>query len=127
MIRRPPRSTLFPYTTLFRSRLLDPEAEQYKDYAQRIGGMADALSRSFTAQTINLFLAHVYVDGSLTCGSEREIHIAKPYAVSAQRFPASAHYVALGHLHRPQEISAAIPTHYARLPLQLDFGEQGQQ
>src|SRR2546430_9454188 len=24
MIRRPPRSTLFPYTTLFRSRSLDP-------------------------------------------------------------------------------------------------------
>src|SRR3712207_8989360 len=24
MIRRPPRSTLFPYTTLFRSRLTDP-------------------------------------------------------------------------------------------------------
>src|SRR2546426_4882368 len=26
MIRRPPRSTLFPYTTLFRSRLLQPRA-----------------------------------------------------------------------------------------------------
>src|SRR2546427_4208885 len=26
MIRRPPRSTLFPYTTLFRSRLGDPPA-----------------------------------------------------------------------------------------------------
>src|SRR5579883_3629131 len=26
MIRRPPRSTLFPYTTLFRSPLPDPEA-----------------------------------------------------------------------------------------------------
>src|SRR3712207_7212630 len=25
MIRRPPRSTLFPYTTLFRSRVLVPE------------------------------------------------------------------------------------------------------
>src|SRR2546426_7658234 len=25
MIRRPPRSTLFPYTTLFRSRMTDPE------------------------------------------------------------------------------------------------------
>src|SRR2546426_3172810 len=25
MIRRPPRSTLFPYTTLFRSWLLEPE------------------------------------------------------------------------------------------------------
>src|SRR3712207_8259130 len=26
MIRRPPRSTLFPYTTLFRSRAADPRA-----------------------------------------------------------------------------------------------------
>src|SRR5690348_18119092 len=25
MIRRPPRSTLFPYTTLFRSNILDPD------------------------------------------------------------------------------------------------------
>src|SRR3712207_7121101 len=28
MIRRPPRSTLFPYTTLFRSRLADGGAER---------------------------------------------------------------------------------------------------
>src|SRR2546422_3219209 len=28
MIRRPPRSTLFPYTTLFRSKRADPTAEQ---------------------------------------------------------------------------------------------------
>src|SRR3712207_8981889 len=27
MIRRPPRSTLFPYTTLFRSRLEDPHVQ----------------------------------------------------------------------------------------------------
>src|SRR5258708_9819546 len=27
MIRRPPRSTLFPYTTLFRSLLLPPQAQ----------------------------------------------------------------------------------------------------
>src|SRR3989441_12491218 len=28
MIRRPPRSTLFPYTTLFRSRFTPPELRQ---------------------------------------------------------------------------------------------------
>src|SRR5689334_23910504 len=28
MIRRPPRSTLFPYTTLFRSRQRDPDRAQ---------------------------------------------------------------------------------------------------
>src|SRR3989442_2439858 len=36
MIRRPPRSTLFPYTTLFRSRLDDvEEAVEY----ERLGGL----------------------------------------------------------------------------------------
>ena len=78
-------------------------------------------------QTINLFLAHLFVDNSITCGSERDIHIAKPYAVSAQRFPSTAHYIALGHLHRPQEITAPAPTYYAGSPLQLDFGEEGQE
>src|SRR2546430_15132795 len=36
MIRRPPRSTLFPYTTLFRSSLLP--AETVADIHQRAGG-----------------------------------------------------------------------------------------
>src|SRR3712207_1794737 len=31
MIRRPPRSTLFPYTTLFRSQVLGPRAVAYLD------------------------------------------------------------------------------------------------
>src|SRR2546426_12472529 len=34
MIRRPPRSTLFPYTTLFRSHLFDAERR-----AVRLGGV----------------------------------------------------------------------------------------
>src|SRR5947207_8623648 len=35
MIRRPPRSTLFPYTTLFRSRVLRPGA---RAQGRRAGG-----------------------------------------------------------------------------------------
>src|SRR3712207_7399584 len=31
MIRRPPRSTLFPYTTLFRSRRIPIVADEYAD------------------------------------------------------------------------------------------------
>src|SRR6266850_5371576 len=34
MIRRPPRSTLFPYTTLFRSRLRDPARPLHRVPAQ---------------------------------------------------------------------------------------------
>src|SRR5258708_28469402 len=37
MIRRPPRSTLFPYTTLFRSRYLRPRDAHVGCRAGRIG------------------------------------------------------------------------------------------
>src|SRR3712207_2815372 len=40
MIRRPPRSTLFPYTTLFRSLLTTPEAAAL---LTALGAYADAL------------------------------------------------------------------------------------
>src|SRR5260370_2356629 len=45
MIRRPPRSTLFPYTTLFRSLINLPKPEtvqQVREAAQRIAEAADA-------------------------------------------------------------------------------------
>src|SRR2546430_13010007 len=35
MIRRPPRSTLFPYTTLFRSRLPDHAGSRIRDDSYR--------------------------------------------------------------------------------------------
>src|SRR2546425_7132429 len=47
MIRRPPRSTLFPYTTLFRSRL--PAlliAEKYRGIYQRILARIDDAERA---------------------------------------------------------------------------------
>src|SRR5688572_31813300 len=34
MILRPPRSTLFPYTTLFRSAALEPPVALYSDYVR---------------------------------------------------------------------------------------------
>src|SRR5436853_4315162 len=56
MIRRPPRSTLFPYTTLFRSLRMEirnaagkvTEREDYKDY-RAVGGVQYA----FTVQATN--------------------------------------------------------------------------
>src|SRR5208282_6165626 len=37
MIRRPPRSTLFPYTTLFRSAALDPCLANWRPHPGRAG------------------------------------------------------------------------------------------
>src|SRR5690242_21207457 len=45
MIRRPPRSTLFPYTTLFRSHRLERDRQLRCDHARvaRVGDRAAAL------------------------------------------------------------------------------------
>src|SRR5438034_9193144 len=43
MIRRPPRSTLFPYTTLFRSEL--PRDDRRRGAAGQLGGCGDSRRR----------------------------------------------------------------------------------
>src|SRR2546427_9536557 len=42
MIRRPPRSTLFPYTTLFRSHVLDPDVVVLGGGMSNIAGVPEA-------------------------------------------------------------------------------------
>jgi DNA repair protein SbcD/Mre11 len=46
------------------------------------------------------------------------------YELSASMFPATAHYAALGHLHRQQEIPGPCPIFYSGSPLAIDFGEE---
>src|SRR2546430_3608644 len=61
MIRRPPRSTLFPYTTLFRSKfyqyLSDPAHHAADGIAALVGkgAQADALAQRFVAWFEKLF------------------------------------------------------------------------
>src|SRR5258708_13864534 len=45
MIRRPPRSTLFPYTTLFRSQLGAPKRESMIDISQIDGQVRESAIR----------------------------------------------------------------------------------
>src|SRR2546430_10880492 len=49
MIRRPPRSTLFPYTTLFRSPPVDREAAGYLATCWALGGRIDEARRVIVA------------------------------------------------------------------------------
>src|SRR5947207_4304831 len=53
MIRRPPRSTLFPYTTLFRSMPLSSMATVYARLAdpERLGDLGTAAARAGAARS----------------------------------------------------------------------------
>src|SRR3712207_8467054 len=44
MIRRPPRSTLFPYTTLFRSKPYFVDSPYFYNYSHTTGGILVCLS-----------------------------------------------------------------------------------
>src|SRR2546422_6350626 len=50
MIRRPPRSTLFPYTTLFRSRRWIPERSRAWRSRRGGGGVSRAIPGRFLSQ-----------------------------------------------------------------------------
>ena len=93
-------------------------------YADRIARIVDALSAGFEDHTVNIVVAHAMVFGGVMGGGERSAHTVFEYAVPATAFPGSAHYVALGHLHRAQRIAGACPIWYPGSPLALDFGEQ---
>ena len=99
----------------------DPDDLQ-KEYADRCRAIARALCAGFAADTVNLVVGHLTVVGAMAGGGERTAHIFD-YYVPADIFPVEAHYVALGHIHRPQRIPGRCPIRYAGSPFALDFGE----
>src|SRR3712207_6971215 len=80
MIRRPPRSTLFPYTTLFRS--LDDElvSSPYINYVENPdgidGGTGAQISGGFTIQTAQ-DLAQILEIGALPVKLRSEEHTSE--------------------------------------------------
>ena len=107
--------------------LMAPEHEWRRIYSDDVSSMASVLARGFEADTVNVLMAHIYAAGAQTGASERSLHVTIPFALDASRFPAGAQYIALGHIHKPQRVTASpARCEYSGSTLQLDFGEQGQ-
>ncbi|KAB2954281.1 exonuclease SbcCD subunit D [Heliorestis acidaminivorans] len=101
--------------------------ELRKGYNERLKQIFQELSTNFREDTVNVVLSHLYVCGGENTDSESPIQIGGAYAVDRAIFPEKAQYVALGHLHRPQNIkSEQVPIRYAGSPLAYSFSEAGQ-
>ena len=98
-------------------------AQKYADGMQRI---LEHLAGGFRPDAIRLIVAHTHLANAILAGSERRVHVGEEWAMMPQAIPATAQYVALGHIHRHQKVEAAAPTFYGGSPLQLDFGEVGE-
>ncbi len=98
-------------------------AEWKKSYGEKMGKMFANLASRFVLGESNILMAHLTVDGSRLGGGEFLFHTTNTYAVDAAAFPESAQYVALGHIHRQQQVSETPVGWYSGSLIQLDFGD----
>ena len=115
--------------------LMSQDADEHAgEYAERLSqvlarlcrvgdGLVPSRATAADPAAVNLILAHAMVHGGTMGGGERSAHTVFQYSIPTSAFPADYHYVALGHLHRAQELAGGCPIHYSGSPLQLDFGE----
>jgi len=115
-------------------RLLDAEARWHRDgaifgntYREIVAGLLENLSGFFRDDTANVIMAHLAIDGATLAKSEVAYYTRDTYALSDQTLPAAANYIALGHIHIHQRISAATPAFYSGSLIQIDFGEAEQE
>jgi exonuclease SbcD len=103
------------------------QPEPFQAYAEQVPRLLGALCRPFDPKKISILAGHLFVSGSKLGGGERELTIGQIFAINAAALPTSPQYIALGHVHRPQDVpGAAIPARYAGSTLQMDFGEVDQ-
>src|SRR5256885_5235121 len=100
MIRRPPRSTLFPYTTLFRSSLIDFDwgsvAPRKSVFLYRLGvRLADAL---VDRKSTRLNSSHLVISYAVFCLKKKKKRHTRRIAYTAARALArtgSSHVIGL--------------------------------
>lgn len=93
-------------------------------YADKIGSIFARLGRKFRDDTVNLVVAHIFMKGGKESESERTLQVGGAMTVDPCSLPSNAHYAALGHLHRPQEVkNASCPAYYSGSPLAYSFSE----
>lgn len=93
------------------------------EFTARLVRIVDKATECFTPDTVNIVVAHLTITNGRIGGGERTAQTVMEYRIEPSAFPASAHYVALGHLHKAQSFPARCPVHYSGSPLHLDFSD----
>jgi exonuclease SbcD len=102
------------------------QEQMQQAFSQRIAALLAELAQKFRGDTVNLITSHLFVLGGRESDSERPIQIGGALTVTPDAFPANAHYVALGHLHRLQKLGDQPLIRYSGSPLAYSFSEAGQ-
>jgi exonuclease SbcD len=109
------------------STAIDDEIRLRAAYSQRIQEVMAASAMSYRGDAVRIAVSHLFAAGGLESESERPIQVGGAFTVQPNAFPAAAQYVALGHLHRPQNLQSQHGhIRYSGSPLAYSFAEAGQ-
>jgi len=112
------------------TRLQQERGAPLVQYAERLQEAMRVLAAEFDPDAVSVLVAHLLADEAMVGpgGGERELHMSMGiYGVRRAALPVEAQYIALGHVHKPQQIPCATKAAYSGSLLQLDFGEREQQ
>ncbi|HEX2865379.1 MAG TPA: exonuclease SbcCD subunit D [Deinococcales bacterium] len=98
-----------------------------RTYQEGMNFFTGSLAKGFQADTVNLLMLHATLEGAKPSGSEHQFYLTGSYTVDPAHLPSGAQYVAVGHLHRNQQLRDIPPVHYSGSVVQLDFGEAGEE
>lgn len=101
--------------------------KQRGNYKDRVAYLFENLASSFREDSVNIVMAHLTLNGAKRAYSEDDYYTKDTYSLAGQTLPSEAQYIALGHIHKPQQISNAAPTYYSGSLIQVDFGEAGEE
>ena len=102
----------------------ETEVKKAERYREQLKKFYQQCVDAMPAELPKILMGHLFVHNGKRSDSERELQIGGATAICVEDFPKGVDYVALGHLHRPQEISgASYPVRYSGSPLPLRFDE----
>ncbi len=99
------------------------DLEQRQYYRDRVKTFLNRLAREFKDDRVNVIMAHMTIEGIQRAHSEVDFCTQDSYVIPGQMLPNVAQYIALGHIHKPQQVSNSVPTYYSGSLIQVDFGE----
>ncbi|MBL4781154.1 MAG: exonuclease SbcCD subunit D C-terminal domain-containing protein [Porticoccaceae bacterium] len=103
--------------------------EGIRDHYHQVAALAQDQRRALGFDIPIIAMGHLFTAGGQTIDGDgvRELYVGSLAHVNASIFPSCIDYVALGHLHVPQQIGGSELMRYSGSPLAMGFGEARQQ
>lgn len=101
----------------------EEEETKAENYTQRMRLLFSDLGQQFRPGAIHLVVGHLFVMNSSGDGSERSVQLGGSYLLPGDIFPEQADYIALGHVHKPQQVPGRKNAFYSGSPLHYNQRE----